>query len=99
MNECLTMEINIQNKKGYVISLYRSPSQSKDEFDQFLRNFEQLISGRLNQNPHFLLVTGDFNVRSSSSWKKDLTTTEGNQVDASTSSYSLSQLICEPALI
>ena len=40
LNECLILEINIQNKKGYVISLYRSPSQSKDEFDHFLLNVE-----------------------------------------------------------
>ena len=63
LNEYLVLEIYIQNKKGYVISLYRSPSQRKDEFDQFLLNFEQLISDRMSQNPHFILVTGDFNVR------------------------------------
>ena len=32
-------------------------------------------------------------------WKNDLTTSEGNQVDAVTSSYGLSQLICEPTHI
>ena len=58
--------VNIQNKKGYVIYLYRSPSQSKDDLDQFLVNFEQLISDRMSQNPRFILVTNDFNVRSSS---------------------------------
>ena len=90
---------NIQNKKGYLISLYSSPSQSKDEFDQFLLNFEQPISDRMSQNPHFILVTGDLNVRSSSWWKNDLTTTKGNQVDAITWSYDLSQLLCEPTHI
>ena len=56
LNECLVLEINTQNKKGFVrISLYRSPNQSKDEFDQFLLNFEQLISHRMNQNSHFIL--------------------------------------------
>ena len=99
LNQCLVLEISSRIKKGYVISLYRSPSQSKDEFDQFLLNFEQLIPDRISQNPHFILVTGDFNVQSSPSWKKDLTTTEGNQVDAFTSSYGLSQLICEPTHI
>ena len=34
-----------------------------------------------------------------SSWKNDLTTSEGNQVDAITSSYDLSQRICEPTHI
>ena len=50
----------------------------------------------MNQNPHFILVTGDFNVRSSCWWKNDLTTSKGNQVNAITSSYRLSQRICEP---
>ena len=99
LNECLVLEINIQNKKGFVISLYQSPNQSKDEFDQFFLNFEQLISDRMSQNPHFILVTGDFNIRSSSWCKNDLTMSEGNQVSGITSSYGLSQLICEPAHI
>ena len=47
LNESLVLEINIQNKKGFVISLYPSPNQSKDEFDQFLLNFEQLVSDRI----------------------------------------------------
>ena len=79
--------------------MYRSPSQSKDEFGQFFLNFEQLISDRMSHNPHFILVTGDFNIWSFSWWKNDLTTIEGNQVDAITSSYGLSQLICEPTHI
>ena len=99
LNECFVLEINILNKEGYVISLYRSPSQSKNDLDQFLLNFKQLISDRMSQNPHFILVTGDFNVRSFSWWKNDLTTSEGNQVGAITSSYGLSQLICEPTHI
>ena len=53
----------------------------------------------MSQNPHFILVTGDFNVRSSSWWKNHLTTIEGNQVDAITLSYGLSQLIYEPTHI
>ena len=44
------------NKKGFAITLYRSPNQSKDEFDQFLLNFEQLMSEKMNQNLHFILV-------------------------------------------
>ena len=50
LNECLVQKINIQNKKGFLISLYRSPNESKDEFNQFLLNFEQLISDRMSQS-------------------------------------------------
>ena len=53
----------------------------------------------MSQNLHFILVTGDFNVRSSSWWKNDLTTREGGQVDTITSSYGWSQLIREPTHI
>ena len=44
LQECLILEISINNKKGYVVSLYRSPSQTPDEFDSFINNFEKLIS-------------------------------------------------------
>ena len=43
---------------------YRSPSPTQDEFDIFLINFEQLISDIITKNPLFVLITGDFNVRS-----------------------------------
>ena len=93
LDECLVLQINIQNKEGFAISLYRSLTQSKEELNQFLLNFEQLIFDRINQNPHFILVTGDFNVWSSSWWKTDLTANESNQLDAITSPYGWSQLI------
>ena len=54
LDGCLVLEINIANEKGFVIFLYRSPNQSKDEF---LLNSEQLIPDRMSQNPHFILVT------------------------------------------
>ena len=84
LDECLVLPINTQNKEGFVISLYRSLTPSKEEFNQFILNFEQLIFDRISQNPHFIFVTGDFNVWYSSWWKTDLTTNEGNQVDAIT---------------
>ena len=40
LNECVVLEINFHNKEAYIISLHRSSSQSWDEFDLFLLNFE-----------------------------------------------------------
>ena len=57
------------------------------------------MPARMSQNHLFMLVTGDFNVRSSSWWKNDLTTNDGSQIDAITLSNGLSQLIREPTLI
>ena len=37
-------EIDINNNKGYVVLLYRSSSQTPNEFDCFINNLEKLIS-------------------------------------------------------
>ena len=97
LNDCLIFEVSVKNKRGYVVSLYRLPSQTQDEFDIFLINFEQLIGDFIiAKNPLFVLITGDFNVRSSNWWKNDLSTSKGTQVDSLTTSYGLSQIISDP---
>ena len=57
------------NERGYVVSLYRSPSQTQDELDIFLISFEQLIGDIIAKNLLFVLIAGDFNVRSTNWWK------------------------------
>ena len=99
LNECLIFEVSIKKKRGYVVSLYRSPSQTQDEFDIFLISFEQLIGGIIAKNPLFVLITGDVNVRSTNWWKNDLSTSEGAQVDSPSTSYGLSQIISDPTHI
>ena len=98
LNECLIF-VSAKNKRVCVVSLYRSASQIQDEFDFFLINFEQLISDIIANNPLFVLITGDVNVRSSNWWKNDLSTSEGIQVDSLTTSYGLSQIISDPTHI
>ena len=60
---------------------YRSPSQTQGEFDIFLITFEQLIGNIITKNPLFILIIGDFNIRSTNWWKNDLSTSEGIQFD------------------
>ena len=86
LNECIILEVSIKKKRGYVVSLYRSPSQTQDEFDIFLISFEQLIGDdNIAKNPLFVLITGDFNVRSTNWWKNDLCT---SHINVSFNSYS-----------
>ena len=98
LQECLIFEILISGKSYNFISLYRSPSQSSDSFEEFADNFLSLdkIS---NQNPFLTVVLGDFNTKSSSCCKHDQTTYEGSKIDAVTSQFGLQQLIKEPTLI
>ena len=41
LKECLIIRVSINNKRGYVVSLYRSPSQTSDEFDSFITNLKK----------------------------------------------------------
>ena len=66
LNECVVIELNINNKKGYIISLYRSPSQSTDEFEEFLIRFDQTLHNICSLNPSFTMILGDFNAKSTS---------------------------------
>ena len=78
--ECLVCEINY-NKKIFIVTLYRSPSQSTDEFDEFLRGFEDVIDYINQCNPYFTLITGDFNARCNRWWENDSNNTEGVSID------------------
>ena len=54
LKECLLLEVFIGNKKGFVLSLYRSPSLSQEEFYDFLFSLDQLLSNIISQNRIFL---------------------------------------------
>ena len=99
LKECLVLEVSINNKRGYVVSLYRSPSQTPDEFDSFITNLEKIVVDISRSNPHFLLLIGDFNARSSNWSSNDTTTAEGAQLDYFTSLYGMKQVITEPTHI
>ena len=70
LTECLVCEVTIQNKKGYVAVVYRSPSQSTSEFESFLSGLEVFLSNALCSKSQFNVVLGDFNAW----WPEDITT-------------------------
>ena len=81
LTECLVCEVTIQNKKGYVAVVYRSPSQSTSEFESFLSGLEDLLSNALCSKFKFTAVLGDLNARSPAWWSEDITTLYGTQTD------------------
>ena len=99
LNECLLNEVSINNKKGYIAVLYRSPSQDSLEFDNFILNFEKTLSDINSFNPDFSIILGDFNAKSKNWWHCDTQTSEGSQIDSLTTSYGFQQLISEPTHI
>ena len=95
LSECLLCEVTINDKKGYVVVLYRSPSQNSLEFDNFILNFEMMLSDINFSNPHFSIILGDFNARSNNWWQDDTQTSEGSRIDYPTTSYGFQQLTSE----
>ena len=88
-------EVTIQRQKGYVIVIYRSPSQATVEIDEFLSNFEKLLNFVKQLQPSFTIILGDFNVRSKSWWPDDITSRQGIDIDSLTTVYGLQQIISE----
>ena len=72
LSEFLILEINLKKKKGYLVSLYRSPNQNLNEFELFLTNLENLLADITSRNAHFLLLLGDFNAKSKTWFINDL---------------------------
>ena len=99
LHECLFCGLFLNGRRSYIVSLYRSPSQSSDEYDDFIKNFEQLLLHLASFKPHLLLMTGDFNARSSSWWSGDVDNIEGARLESITSFYGLHQIINEPTHI
>ena len=42
--ECLVCEVSIQNKRGFLVALHRSSSQSQDCFQMFLKEYGKLLA-------------------------------------------------------
>ena len=50
LSKCIICEVSIQNNKGYVGVVYRSPGQDAMEFQNFLSYFETILSNTTTKN-------------------------------------------------
>ena len=95
MPEFINFEIKIADKICNFISLYRSPSQSKDEFKSFTDKLELNIDSIVHRNPYLIVVLGDFNAQTKGWYALGKTTYEGTRIDGITYQFELEQLIHE----
>ena len=99
LKEAVLLELVQNNNKIFVSVVYRSPSQTNTEFNQFLLNFEKMLQAINQRKPYLTVVTGDFSARSSSWWSDDINTTEGTKLLSLTSCNGFQQIINEPTHI
>ena len=107
LSECQTLEVTIGNKKGYVITLYRSPSQASDQLDYFTRNLQKLLINIISFDRHFVIQTRItpnldtfyvvfFNPKSKFWSVIDIATEEGIMLEHLSSLFGMKQLISAP---
>ena len=89
LDECLLCELSSKNKNCFIATLYCLLSQSREEFEKFLSNFEILMKVISNQKDTISIIMGDFNARSSNWCKYDISNKEGVQIDSVTSTHGL----------
>ena len=94
--ECIVHEIQLNKKKYFFAVIYRSPSQDPEEFDNFTIHFELMLSKMHAENPFCVIITGDFNCRSTQWWENDTENNEGKIFEPLASDNGLHQLIAEP---
>ena len=99
LQECIVFQVLIANKLCNFISLYRSPSQPSDIFDQFTDNLELTLYGVANHNPFLIVALGGFNVKSENWYKHDKTSYKGAKIDVLTTQFGSQQIIKEPTYI
>ena len=95
MNECISFELRIGGKVCKFLTLYRSPSQNRDEFETFLDNLELNFDHMADKNPYWMVALGDFNAKSNSWYRNNSTDTDGSKIDILTSTFGFHQSIHE----
>ena len=86
LHESIAFDLRTGDKLCSFISIYRSPTH--DDFVSFLGNFELTLDTLAQENLFLMVALGDFNVKSSNWYNKDITSNEGRKTEAVTSQNS-----------
>ena len=89
MHQCLVTELRIGKKKCFFTCLYRSPTQTSNESEDFCTDLTLFLSNINDHNPACCVITGDFNATSPLWWALNKENKEGRE---RTSSVGYSQL-------
>ena len=97
LQESINFELNIGGKICNFISLYRSPSQTQDEFENLIDNLELNLKTLCQNNPLLIVLIGDLNAKSKNWYSRDKSSYERNEIE--TAQFGLPQIIKEPTHI
>ena len=92
-------EFKIDAKLCTFVVLYRSLSQSQDNFETFIDNFKLNLETLSRKNSFLLVAIGDFYAKSKFWYYNDNTTSQGKALENVTSQFRLHQVVKEPTHI
>ena len=95
LHEWINFKLKIGGKLCYIIALYRSPSQSQDDFEKFSENLELSLNSLVQKNSFLVVLITDFNAKLKSWYKNEKRSFEGNIIENITSQFGLQQVIKE----
>ena len=95
LKECLNFEVSINSESCDVVSMYRSASQTSNDFNLFTTNLEKLVVSISSSNPHFTLIIEDFIAKSSILSYNDTKNADGAQLHYLALLYCMKQVITE----
>ena len=94
LQQYINLELIICDNLCSFIIFDRSPSQTHDDFETFMKNCELNLDEINKKNP-LTVAVGDFNAKSQTWFENDKTSYKGSKLDILTCSHGLDQLINE----
>ena len=64
LQKSISFELQVGSKICKCVSLYRSPSQTSDDFEKFTDNVELTLENLAESNSDLIVVLGDLNIKS-----------------------------------
>ena len=81
LQKCINLQLIICDNLCSFIILYRSPSQTHDNFESLMKNFELNLDKINKKNPFSTVALRDFNAKSQTWFKNNKTSYEGSKLD------------------
>ena len=85
LQESISFELQVGSKICKFVCLYRSPSQTSDDFEKCTDNFELTPATLAESNSDLVVVLGDLNIKSKNWYINDKTNAEGAKIEFVTS--------------